>query len=165
MTEEYRAKKLLPEVNIRIDEAQKSLPEKPVSVVRLAESFGVAVWRSPMPPGISGAIRRESDGSYAIFANEAETRARRRFTYAHELAHYFLHRDDIGDGLSENMLFRCNLSNDKEIAANKIAAEILMPQPLLNELAETKKYGVRQLAEIFGVDRPTMLLRLGIPAS
>ena len=162
---EYRTHKLTPEVNQKIDDAQRSLPEKPVSTVQLAESFGITVWRAPMPPGISGAIRRESDDRYAIFANEKEPLARRRFTYAHELAHFFMHKDAIGDGVSENMLFRCNLSNAQEIEANKIAAEILMPQPLLNGLAEAKKLDVLQLAEIFGVDRPTMLMRLGIPSA
>lgn len=165
MPDEYRHHKLTPEVNAKIDAVQRTLPEKQVSTVQLAESFGITVWRTRMPLGISGAIRRESDGSYAIFANEKDPLARRRFTYAHELAHYFLHREDIGDGVNENMLFRSHLSNDQEIEANKIAAEILMPRKMLNELVEEKKLEIPQLTEIFGVDRPTMLLRLGIPAT
>ncbi|MGI9337688.1 MAG: ImmA/IrrE family metallo-endopeptidase [Gammaproteobacteria bacterium] len=161
---EYRQSKLTDEENNRIDKFQKALPKAPVDIVKLSESFGLAVWRAELPQGISGAIRREGDG-YAIYANKNEPMARRRFTYAHELAHFFLHKDDIGDGLNENVLFRSSLTNDKEVAANKIAAEILVPLKILNELAETKKYGVRELAEKFGVSRSTMLLRLGIPSS
>lgn len=161
---EYRQRVLQQEENDKIDQFQKALPKAPVDIVKLSESFGLAVWRAELPRGISGAIRREG-GGYAIYANKNEPTVRRRFTYAHELAHYFLHRDDIGDGLNENVLFRSNLTNDKEVAANKIAAEILMPLKMVNELAETKKYGVRELADIFRVSRATMLLRLGIPLS
>ena len=161
---EYREHKLPPEINARIDDFQKSLPGDPVNIVKLAESFGLEVWRAELSQGISGVIRKEGDG-YAIYANKNESSTRRRFTYAHELAHYFLHRDDIGDGLHENVLFRSHLNNDQEIQANKIAAEILMPMRMVSELAETKKYGVRELANIFGVSRSAMLLRLGIPSS
>lgn len=159
---EYRRKKLSGEQNALIDEFQQSLPKKPVSIVRLARKFGLEVFREKMPPGISGAIRKTEDG-YAIYSNRAELETRRRFTYAHELAHYLLHREQIGDGLNENVLFRSNLANELEVEANKIAADILVPTEMLNELAETRKYGVRELAEIFGVSRSMMLIRLGIP--
>lgn len=159
---EFRDHKLAREQNARIDEFQKSLPDKPVSIIRLAESFGLEVWRTEMSPGLSGAIRRKN-GGYAIYANRREPKTRRRFTYAHELAHYLLHRDHIGDGISENMLFRSNLANDLEVDANKLAADILMPMAMLNQLAETRRYGVRELAEVFGVSRSAILIRLGIP--
>ena len=159
---EFREKKLLPAHNERINEYQKSLPDKPVSVIGLAESFGLEVWRTEMPSGISGAIQRKSSG-YAIYANRRDPKTRRRFTYAHELAHFLMHREHIGDGIRENLLFRSNLANSLEIDANKIAADILMPMGMLNRLAETKKYGLRELAEVFGVSRSAMLIRLGIP--
>lgn len=161
---EYRRKTLTDEQNARIDKFQKALPEKPVDIVGLCESFGLIVWRSELPEGISGMIRREGE-VYAIYSNKKEPAVRRRFTYAHELAHYFLHEADIGDGISENVLFRSHLTNDKEIAANQIAAEILMPMDTLNQVAETRKYDVRELADKFGVSHSAMLLRLGIPSS
>ena len=160
---EFRNKKLTAEENARIDEFQKSLPEEPVSVVGLAKSFGLKVWRAEMSEGISGAIRREN-GGYAIYANQDDSLTRRRFTYAHELAHFLLHREQIGDGINENALFRGNMANNLEVEANKLAAEILMPMNVLHEIAETRKYGVNELAEIFGVSRSAMLVRLGIPA-
>ena len=159
----YRHKKLTDEENALIDEFQQSLPDKPVSIVRMARKFGLEVFRTKMAAGISGAIRRTKDG-YAIYANHAESETRRRFTYAHELAHYLLHREQIGDGIRENALFRSNLANNLEVEANKIAADILVPAGILNELAETRKYGVRELAKIFGVSRSVILIRLGIPA-
>lgn len=160
---DYRDEKLTEYENKRIDKFQKSLPDAPVDIVGLAEDFGLEVWRVKLPIDTSGVIRKEDD-IYAIYADEDDSVERRRFTYAHELAHFLLHKEDIGNGVSENTLFRSNLSNSKEIEANKIAADILMPSSVLNELAETRKYGVRELAKVFKVSRSAMLVRLGIPA-
>ena len=159
---EFRHHKLSAEQNKKIEQFQESLPAKPVDIVGLAESFGLKVWQSKMPVTISGVIHKEEDG-YAIYANSNEPKTRRRFTYAHELAHYLLHRDKIGDGIKENVLFRSNLANQLEIEANKIAADILVPMEMLNKLAETRKYGVRELANVFAVSRSAILIRLGIP--
>ena len=166
MLDEYRRIALAEDVNRTIDEHQRCLPEKPVSTFNLAKSFGISAMRASMPIGISGAIRRDEDGKYTIFASDTEPRERRRFTYAHELAHYFLHKDKIGDGVNENMLFRGNhLSNNDEIEANRIAAEILMPKRCLDELTKSGNMSVTQLALIFEVSQEAMLVRLGIPAS
>ena len=160
---EFRHKKLTAEDNALIDEFHRSLPDKPVAITDLARKFGLEVWRSKLPTGVSGAIRREN-GGYAIYANQDDSLTRRRFTYAHELAHFLLHREQIGDGISDNLLLRSNLANNLEVEANKLAADILMPSDIVNELAETRKYDVNELAELFGVSRSAMLVRLGIPA-
>lgn len=164
---EHRITALPDDVNRIIDEHQQCLPDKPVSTFKLAKAFGISVMRASMPIGVSGAIRRDEDGKYTIYASETEPLERRRFTYAHELAHYFLHKDKIGDGVNENMLFRGNqhLSNSDEIEANRIAAEILMPKRYLDELTKSDNMSVTQLALIFEVSREAMLVRLGIPAS
>ncbi len=155
---------LLDEQNQTIDKFQKSLPDKPVDIVKLAkEGFGLEVWHATLPPKISGMILKEDNGKYAIYSNRKDLKVRRRFTYAHELAHFLLHKEHIGDGLRENPLFRSTLSNQQEIEANKLAADILMPLPILNDLAETQEYGVNDLAKIFDVSRSAMLIRLGIP--
>ena len=159
---EFRHHKLSDEQNKKIEQFQESLPAKPVDIVGLAKSFGLKIWKIDFPATISGVIRKEEEG-YAIYANSNEPETRRRFTYAHELAHYLLHRDKIGDGIKENVLFRSNLANQLEIEANKIAADILVPMEMLNKLAETRKYGVRELANVFAVSRSAILIRLGIP--
>ena len=160
---EFRDHKLSADDNERISRFQESLPNEPVNVVGLAKDFGLKVFRTEFSKfSISGAIFKK-DGGYVIYANESDPLPRQRFTYAHELAHYLLHREHIGDGMHENALFRSNLSNDKEVEANKLAADILMPMGVLNELAETRKYDVSDLSKIFGVSRSSLLTRLGIP--
>lgn len=159
---EYRHHKLSPEINARIDEFQSSLPGGYVDVIGLAESFGLKVYRSNLSIEISGAIYKDGN-DYVICSNKQEPKTRRRFTYAHEFAHYLLHRDDIGDGINENTLFRSSLSNDKEVEANKLAADILMPMPVIDKLVAEERHNVVEIAEIFGVSLSALLVRLGIP--
>ena len=146
-----------------IKEFQESLPGKPVNIVGLAQKFGCSVYRTEMPVGISGAIIYEED-KFNIYLNETEVMTRRRFTCAHELGHYLLHGGDIRNSpLHENVMLRSNLSNDKEVEANKVAADLLMPMEMVNHIAETQRCGVSELAATFGVSRQAMLVRLGIP--
>lgn len=160
---DYRQKKLSSEQNRTIDEFQRSLPEKPVGIIGLARKFGCRVFTAALPWNISGKIACE-DGEFRIYMNESEPKERRRFTCAHELAHFLLHQEDIKQKpLYENILLRGTLSNEQEVEANKLAADILMPIQIVNALAETRKYNLRELAEKFGVQREAMLARLGIP--
>ena len=158
----HQHKGISAEVNARINKFQESLPDNYVDVIGLAKSFGLKVYRSDLPVGISGAIYKESD-DYIICSNKREPKTRRRFTYAHELAHYLLHCDDIGNGINENTLFRGSLSNDKEVEANKLAADILMPMPMIDKLVAEERHSLVGIAEIFGVSLSALLVRLGIP--
>ena len=161
-TSEYRRKKLSEEQNRIIDKFQESLPDKPVNITKLAEEFGLEVWHATLPPKISGMIVKEN-GGYAIYANGKEPKARRHFTYAHELAHYLLHKEHIGNGLQDNILFRSALSNKQEVEANKLAADILMPMDAIDKMVEKGTHNLQELADKFGVSRNAMLIRLGIP--
>lgn len=159
---EFRNHKLGEAENALIEKFQASLPNQPVDVIALAKAFGCEVRDIPMKFGMSGAITK-MNGVYRLYANGNEPETRRRFTYAHELAHFLLHKEDIGEGIDENIMFRSQLHNHKEVEANKLAAEILMPQEMVDELAETRQYGINKLASKFGVSRQALLVRLGIP--
>jgi|SRR5690606_155486 len=109
--------------------------EPPVKVGALAKEFGVVVKKATLKPGISGEIKKENEG-FVIRVNRHDVVARQRFTLAHEIAHFLLHQDYIGDGLEDDMLYRSRLSNPLEMEANSLAAEILMPKHLLDSLKE-----------------------------
>ena len=156
---------LSPEAKGKIEEAQKSLPGRPVAIVGLCKQFGVvAAKKSDLPDGVSGCIRRETDGTYNIFYRDDEPITRQRFTVAHELAHYLLHRNVLEDEHSENIMLRGGLSNAEEIEANKLAAEILMPLKAMDDYIEAQKgFSIRDMAKVFGVSSQAMSIRLGIP--
>jgi Zn-dependent peptidase ImmA (M78 family) len=72
-----------------------SIAEYPVKLGQLARALGIgAIKVSNMKAGISGQIAKEGD-QYVIRINRNEARERQRFTIAHELAHYLLHRNII----------------------------------------------------------------------
>jgi IrrE N-terminal-like domain len=140
----------------------------PVETVPIAESLGLKVYRvTGWPDRLSGKIARNSErggpSGYAIYVNAEHPRVRRRFTTAHEIAHFVLHRDLIGDELLDDALYRSGLSNREEAEANRMAADILMPWHLLNKAIESGMDTVPQLARHFDVSNSAMSIRLGVP--
>jgi len=117
----------------------------------------------------SGSITRNGD-RFTITVNALESENRRRFTAAHELAHYLLHRDLMGDGQKMNrhvdtlygggeqagdVLFK----REHEVQANRIAAQIVMPKALVeSKFAEIND--PEALAKEFGVSKAAMEIRL-----
>jgi Zn-dependent peptidase ImmA (M78 family) len=140
--------------------------EIPVKIGDLARFLGVEVKISTLDVGISGAIFPNADG-YKILINKHEPNYRRRFTLAHELSHFLLHRNMIGDGISDNVLYRSNLSDVVEAEANRLASDIIMPVESIKkaraDLGITKSAdAVSPLASQFGVSEEAMRIRLGM---
>ena len=116
---------------------------------------------------ISGQIlldqRRGGSSGYAIFTNANHPRTRRRFTIAHEIAHFVLHRVLIGDGIQHDALYRSSLSDPIEREANRKAADILMPWHLVDQAILDGLDTVDDLAAAFEVSRSAMSIRLEVP--
>jgi Zn-dependent peptidase ImmA (M78 family) len=148
---------------LAIDRFQKSAP---INVVNIAKAFGINVYYDDLPEGISGKIVRDPDhggsSGFSIIVNGAEAFTRKRFTIAHEIAHFLLHRDRIGDGLTDDALYRSGLSTSAEVRANKLAADILMPYRLIEDAVRSGINNVDQLAEKFKVSQQAMKVRLEI---
>ncbi len=157
-------KKLSTSIQVQIQSFQ-DMP--PVKLIDLARALGVPIKAATLSPGISGEIRPNSDKSgFIIRVNRHDPPKRQRFTVAHELAHYLLHRDHILDGIKDNVLYRSSLSDILEQQANRLAADILMPYSLLchaKEEAEEKGVGdiILYLSDRFGVSEGAMRIRLG----
>ena len=140
----------------------------PVSVVDIAHEMGVKVYKSNgWPDYISGLIRmdpeRGGSSGYAIYTNAKHPKTRRRFTIAHELGHYVLHRDEIGEGITDDALYRSRLGGPLERQANRFAANLLMPRDLIVEAINQGVDSVEKLAEKFEVSRSAMSICLEIP--
>lgn len=137
--------------------------EPPIHMVPLAEKLGINVYKAPWPNSVSGKIQKDQErgglSGYAIFVNGDHSEQRRRFTIAHEISHYVLHEDRIGDGLFDDALYRSGLSNAEEQDANALAADLLMPRRLLREFEFSD---VETLAHIFNVSEQSMAIRLGL---
>lgn len=140
----------------------------PVPVDKIARGLNLQVCSLPAEDDISGAIIRKGD-QVIIAVNPAHHLNRRRFTIAHELGHYFLHKG-LGEHVDEN--FRVawrNADSSKavnwvEIQANRFAAELLMPARFLerdlNSLSTIDKRTVALLAARYTVSAEAMKIRL-----
>lgn len=151
----------------RIDPSEAKLVESflsaaPVKVGELARALGLEVVVAPLPLNISGSIEPRGN-SFVIKVNRYEPKARQRFTIAHEIAHYLLHRDRISGGLVDSVLYRSKLASRLEAEANRLAADIIMPHDLIaNHIVNLDMYDdkIDRLAERFNVSRQAAEIRL-----
>lgn len=139
----------------------------PVQVAPIARELGLEVYRvSEWPDDLAGMIVRDEGAArsgYAIFVNAKHHEVRRRFTIAHEVAHFVLHRDLIGDGIEDDALYRSGLSSAVERQANRLAADILMPRHLIEAVigeGRAKADDVAGLARLFNVSKNAMSIQL-----
>jgi len=143
----------------------------PVDVVRTAkEVFGLNVWSDQMDAGISGKLMPDQinggPSGYSVIVNGKEPYYRQRFTVAHEIAHFVLHRQQIqliASGITDDVFYRSTLSNAQEAEANRFAADVLMPYALIESLIAGGTSSVPALASALQVSETAMTVRLGIP--
>ncbi len=142
----------------------------PISVGDIAQALGLGVVRRSLGKDVSGMIVRDfsqkSSAGFIIYVNSDDHINRQRFTAAHEIAHYILHRDLIEDGVIDDTMYRSKeLSSTYETQANQLAADILMPIRLVKKWRETIP-DAKELAKKFGVSEQAMAIRLkGLPES
>lgn len=125
--------------------AEKYHGQLPVPVVAIARDLGLSVFETAdFADTQSGSIRKEND-AYVIYVNTTNNPERKRFTIAHEIAHFLKHKpylDTIAEHVDTTKQFvgtegelrridSSTLSPEEqklEQEANKIAGEILMPE-------------------------------------
>lgn len=150
--------------------------EAPVNVDAIAHELGIVVRRDEdLAGGISGHLKRLPDGMFEIAANRDEHPFRQRFTIAHEIGHFVLHRNLVErhNGVDDDRMYRStssgriyntSIKKNHERQANSFAANLLMPKDLLRslflEIEKTEKPSLSQLYRKFQVSAPAMRWRL-----
>ncbi|MDD2942526.1 MAG: ImmA/IrrE family metallo-endopeptidase [bacterium] len=148
-----------------------NIDEPAIDVEGLIRRFGIMLEpKANLETDISGQIERLDDGLYKISANADNHYYRRRFTMAHELGHFLLHLDKIGDGADDDKMYRSTdsgrfynrlISSSDERDANQFAAMILMPRKLMTKVWE--QYGKKdkgRMAKAFKVSLGALEIRL-----
>ena len=146
----------------------------PVDVLALAESLGIPVVTVSLGDDISGLLITRN-GTTTICVEKSHHPRRRRFTIAHEIAHFYLRHQfepgehvhvDRGTLVSKRSGRSSEGTNSKEIEANQFAACLLMPRGLVE--AEIGRVGglltdatIATLADKFVVSEQAMTIRLG----
>lgn len=138
----------------------------PVDVVSLAEALGVKVWEKPLQ-NISGMLKPDPENGgktgYSIYVNADDALTRKRFTTAHEIAHFLLHRNNDTKEFRDDIKYRSpGVSNEMEAQANRLAADILMPRKLIRQLLDKGITNPSEMANKLGVSPRAMEIRLGL---
>ena len=141
----------------------------PVNVRGLASALGLEVHDAYLDDEISGMIERSGD-TYKITVNTVHPSTRQRFTIAHELGHYMMHRGLIGDGVDDDRAYRSThdgkyhntaIGPKEETEANKFAASLLMPMNLIEMLRVEGFKTPASLAHHLDVSEHAMRIRVG----
>lgn len=143
----------------------RGVAQAPVPVDKIAQDLGIEVRFEEAEDDLSGALIRKAKGHVVIGVNSAHHPNRQRFTIAHEIGHFILHK---GTSLHVDEDFRVNLRdgsiNDEEVEANAFAAELLMPTEFIRR--DTQKLGPvdqqasERLARRYQVSPRAMEIRL-----
>jgi Zn-dependent peptidase ImmA (M78 family) len=147
----------------------------PFDVEAAAESLNLSVVQQDFESSVS-AMLVVKDGHGVIGVNTNHHPNRRRFSVAHEIGHYLLHRDSASVFVdAAPVFFRDDTSSagtaQQEVEANAFAAELLMPAATLRERLEQQSVdpyddaAVHRLARAFGVSTQALtikLVRLGL---
>jgi Zn-dependent peptidase ImmA (M78 family) len=147
----------------------------PVDVTAAAESLDLSVVEQDLEGSVS-AMLVVKDGHGVIGVNANHHPNRRRFSVAHEIGHYLLHRDSASVFVDATpVFFRDGTSSagteQQEVEANAFAAELLMPAAAVREKLQQQAVdpyddaAVHRLARAFGVSTQALtikLVRLGL---
>jgi len=136
----------------------------------LCKKLNLTSYVADFENGISGALIKDKDAdTYSIYADRRHARSRRRFTFAHEIGHYisYLKNSYSKEELERNGGFedravsyrKEGVSSDAETEANLIAANLLMPQSMVDILLK-KGLTPEEMAEKFYVSPSAMTIRL-----
>lgn len=136
--------------------------ERCLDVKKIAQMEGIRVEEEIFDQDMSGLFLKD-DGKYIIAVNADHSTVRQRFTIAHELGHYVLHKEESlhYDPIeAEKIFFRAEgVISSHETEANHFAAELLMPEALvLGDFKSTPN--ISTLAEQYGVSEQAMMYRL-----
>lgn len=152
------------------DAIRRAQQSPPVDVKGLAAEFGIRIHSAWLDEGVSGELVPLGGEKYQINVSAADSPRRQRFTAAHELGHYFLHRHLIGTGIGDDRAYRSTgvgryhntaIGPREETEANRFASNLLMPEHLLEMLRRMGQTSPAEMADALQVSLPAMRIRLG----
>lgn len=114
----------------------------------------------PLEDNISGYIEKKDD-RFIIAINSKQNQLRQRFTLAHELGHYYIHKHSLNGIHTDITLFR-DANEDRlgiEFAANDFAAELLMSEDSFKKAISKGINTPKHLSVLFEVTEKAILYR------
>lgn len=124
---------------------------EPLDIVRVVkEIFEIDLYFNDLDRNTSGFIERTGPAKWAIHVNKWENALRQKFTIAHELAHFILHKNILQSGSHyDSILFRDDNTSSIERQASSFASELLMPSDKFGEYINEGCNTIEKLADKF----------------
>jgi hypothetical protein len=145
---------------------ERHMMSQPINLEAVFRDLGIEYCTVAMGPTESGRIEKTEGGGYRVLVNASEGLQRQRFTAAHELAHYLLHRDMLQTSHLDRLYLgevtdnpSAPFSPSHEVQANKVAANILMPKSMVRTDFQ-RGMTVDELAKKYAVSPAAMRVRL-----
>ncbi|MCR5941848.1 ImmA/IrrE family metallo-endopeptidase [Ochrobactrum sp. XJ1] len=149
------------EARVKARELTKVFSVPSIPVVEVAEMNGVNVVFSDMGKFSEDVAGLLDFKARRIYVNKADHPNRQRFTIAHELGHWMLHKAAFEANPGAYPVLprfqKVEASNAFEQEANAFASELLVPDHLLKQVLGAP---VSALADVFDVSRTMMEIRL-----
>ncbi len=130
----------------------------PFEIDEFIRHLGVRIRREAMNDDVSGYLKYV-DGTWVIGVNNLHHPRRQRFTLAHELAHYVLHKNSSGEFVDKVLFRSLNAESPKEREANEFAAKLLMPDEEFRQFVQNDSKIIEDIAEHFDVSALAVKLR------
>lgn len=129
-----------------------------IEIEAIAEWNGIEVSYEKMDSSKSGYLKNINN-KWIIGVNKLHNRKRQRFTIAHELGHYYMHKNSNLD-FEDSTFFRTLNMTSIEYTANDFAAKLLMPETRIKESVDGGIKSLFELAELFNVSAAAIKYRV-----
>lgn len=136
----------------------KGVTTTPLDIEKVIGLFGVQLEYINMDDDISGMLKKNESGNWLISVNQDHHPNRQRYTLAHELGHYCLHKH-LENDFEDRIYFRGGDTNEVERQANNFANEILMPESRFKSYIRDGITRIDDLASKFKVSSLALRLR------
>lgn len=161
-SEKYQEPDLLVSVNDILKKAEESgfYIDNSLNIKELISSFeDIEIKYDTMDIAKSGSLSC-IDGKWIMCINSSHNPKRQRFTMAHELGHYILHRGKNIEFV-DTTFFRSDEMDSIEYIANEFASRLLMPEDKLRKLIDEDRIkNIGELASRFDVSSAAMKYRV-----
>ena len=148
----------------------KNLFNAPVNLDNLAKKLGIRVEHEDLENEVSGFLVAK-EGRSTVVLNKNHPPNRKRFTLAHEIGHYVLHKELDEVFLDANLTYfrskdYSGADSQIEREANCFAAELLMPKRIIAKLIKDNNMDISDesdfsnLAKTFKVSERALAIRL-----
>ena len=161
-SEKYQEPDLLVSVNDILRKAEESglYIDNSLKIKELISSFkDIEIKYETMDIAKSGSLSYV-DGKWVMCINSSHNLKRQRFTMAHELGHYILHKGKNIEFV-DTTFFRSDEMDSIEYNANEFASRLLMPEDKLRKLIDEDRIkNIGELASRFEVSSAAMKYRV-----